>query len=308
MNFCFTTSLDFPVASVILVFPGQPRSEKTFSTMAPGKTKSVRTVKKLPGGKRNKWKKGQSSCSNPNTFQHRQKVKVGVGFLGQNPRPKGGLSLTEQALKKLDDHDVDDDDDAMMNGDNNNDDDVMSQTSSGATFKTWATGFTNCTNTSFNKVLLYSNGDSAMRKEILAVLAAVTDVIKTNDGKESETEYFAALLTVVDALLGSASSNSVVGEADVSSGQKDTLTAATYLLSLVLRRVSEGVLRKKFAEASKILIKVLVGIAEDPPTSLAKSTMRCLARILRVQELAVWKESYSLQVRVKCSIWFDWFD
>lgn len=259
--------------------------------MAPGKTKSARTVKKLAGGKRNKWKKGQSSSSNPTSFKHREKIKVGVGFLGQNPRPKGGFSLTEQALKKLDDGD----DDMAMNGDddNNTDDDAMSQTSSGATFKTWATGFTNCTNASFNKVLLYSNGDSAMRKEILAVLAAVTDVIKTNDGKESETEYFAALLTVIDALVSGATSET----ADLSA-QEDTLTAATYLLSLVLRRVSEGVLRKKFAEASKILMRVLVGIADDPPTSLAKSTMRCLARILRVQELAVWKESYSMQVRL----------
>jgi len=73
-------------------------------------------------------------------------------------------------------------------------DDAASMASSGATFKTWATGFTNCTNASFDKVLLRANGDSAMQKEILAVLAAVTDVIKTNGGKESETEYFAALL------------------------------------------------------------------------------------------------------------------
>jgi hypothetical protein len=30
----------------------------------------------------------------------------------------------------------------------------------------------------------------------LAVLAAVTEVIKENDGKETETEYFAALVRV----------------------------------------------------------------------------------------------------------------
>ena len=124
--------------------------------MAPGKTKSVRTVKKLAGGKRNKWKKGQSSCSNPDTFKHREKLKVGVGFLGQASarlRGSGGLSLTEEALKKLDD----DDGDVGMAGADDAADDALSQTSSGATFKTWATGFTNCTNASFDKVSLYSN-------------------------------------------------------------------------------------------------------------------------------------------------------
>ena len=279
--------------------------------MAPvkAKSKSTRTVKKLTGGKRNKWKKGQSSSSNPDTFKHRQKVKVGIGYLGHGGwrGAGGGFSLSEQALKKLND---DDDNDALMTGDDNNnsdDDDAMSQTSSGITAKTWASNFTNCTNASFDKVLLFSNGDSAMRKEILAVLAAVTDVIKTQGGKETETEYFAALLTVVDALLSSGApkgedaADAVQADDDSSSSDVpvDTLTAAIYLLSLVLRRVSEAVLRKKFSDATNILTKVLVDVASsgDPPTSLVKSTMRCLARILRVQELAVWKESYTLQVK-----------
>jgi len=56
------------------------------------------------------------------------------------------------------------------------------------------------------------------------------------------------------------------------------------------------VLRKKFADSTKVLMKVLVGVAADPPTSLTKALLRCLARILRVQETMVWKESYSLQV------------
>lgn len=35
---------------------------------------------------------------------------------------------------------------------------------------------------------------SALHKEMLAVLAAITEVIKTNGGSESSTEYFAALV------------------------------------------------------------------------------------------------------------------
>jgi hypothetical protein len=36
--------------------------------------------------------------------------------------------------------------------------------------------------------------DSALHKEMLAILAAVAEVIKSNGGKETETEYFGALV------------------------------------------------------------------------------------------------------------------
>ena len=35
-------------------------------------------------------------------------------------------------------------------------------------------------------------------KETLAVLAAVTEVIKSQGGKETETEYFAALMSTIE--------------------------------------------------------------------------------------------------------------
>lgn len=36
---------------------------------------------------------------------------------------------------------------------------------------------------------------SALHKEMLAVLAAITEVIKANGGTENTTEYFAALVS-----------------------------------------------------------------------------------------------------------------
>jgi len=254
--------------------------------MAP-KAKSARTVKKLTGGKRNKWKKGQSSSSNPDTFKHRKNIKVGVGFLGQPEKRSMGQSLATE-LRKLEDEDMSDGPDQLSDPWS---EDAESQAS---TAKTWASNFTNCTNASFDKVLLFANGDSAMRKEILAVLAAVTDVIKAQGGKETETEYFAALLTVIETLVPATTPKEGEG---VDEAPMQTLSAATYLLSLVLRRVGEGVLRKKFSESTSILTKLLANLAaHDPPTSLLKSTIRSLARILRVQEMAVWKESYTQQV------------
>lgn len=40
--------------------------------------------------------------------------------------------------------------------------------------------------------------NSAMHKEMLAVLAAVTEVIKQNGGTESSTEYYAALVILLE--------------------------------------------------------------------------------------------------------------
>lgn len=37
---------------------------------------------------------------------------------------------------------------------------------------------------------------SALHKEMLAVLAAITEVIKANGGTENTTEYFAALVSI----------------------------------------------------------------------------------------------------------------
>ena len=44
----------------------------------------------------------------------------------------------------------------------------------------------------------FSSAKSAGQKEMLAVLAAVTEVIKSQGGKETETEYFAALMTTLE--------------------------------------------------------------------------------------------------------------
>ena len=54
----------------------------------------------------------------------------------------------------------------------------------------------------------------------MAVLAAVTEVIKENDGKESETEYFAALMTGLESVKES----------------EDTAAAFVYLIALAIKK------------------------------------------------------------------------
>lgn len=66
--------------------------------------------------------------------------------------------------------------------------------SSYQTMKTFASDWSDCTNMSFNRFLNVFRSDSALHKEMLAILAAITDVIKENGGTESATEYYCALV------------------------------------------------------------------------------------------------------------------
>lgn len=62
------------------------------------------------------------------------------------------------------------------------------------TMQSFASEWTDCSNMSYNRFLNVFRSDSALHKEMLAILAAVTEVIKENNGTESSTEYFCALV------------------------------------------------------------------------------------------------------------------
>lgn len=70
---------------------------------------------------------------------------------------------------------------------------------------------------------------------MLAVLAAVTEVIKEKGGQETETEYFAAFLTSLTTL-----------ESDLS------ITAAVALINMVIKRVPPSLLRQRFSDISQV--------------------------------------------------------
>ncbi len=48
-------------------------------------------------------------------------------------------------------------------------------------------------------------------QEMLAVLAAITEVIKSQNGAETETEYFAALMTTLEVIFALQGSTEVIG-------------------------------------------------------------------------------------------------
>ncbi|XP_009877475.1 PREDICTED: RRP12-like protein, partial [Apaloderma vittatum] len=144
---------------------------------------------------------------------------------------------------------------------------------------TFLSGLSDCTNITFSKVQRFWESNSAAHKEICAVLAAVTEVIRSRGGKESETEYFAALMTTLEVVESS-----------------ESLAAVAYLLNLVLKRVPSPVLIKKFSDTSKAFMGILSSQACSSSTSALRWILSCLAMLMRKQDLAAWSYPITLQV------------
>lgn len=77
-----------------------------------------------------------------------------------------------------------------------------------------------------------------LQNEVLAVLAATAELIKDSNGTESDAEYFAALLTVIEA---------------IPAADESKLAAAVYLLGLVAKKVDKSVSRKCFSRAHQVV-------------------------------------------------------
>ena len=75
--------------------------------------------------------------------------------------------------------------------------DLTSETS-GGTFRTMVSGVSDCTNITFNRIKTYWNKNPEKHREVVAVLAAITEIIREKGfSDESETAYFAVLSTTL---------------------------------------------------------------------------------------------------------------
>uniref|UniRef100_A0A8C5B503 Ribosomal RNA processing 12 homolog n=1 Tax=Gadus morhua TaxID=8049 RepID=A0A8C5B503_GADMO len=214
---------------------------------------------KLKSGVANKlkrWKKGHSSDSNPETNRYRQAAKS--RFFS---RPKKS-DLTVDALKLHNDLQVGPLDLAFTE----------------KTSGTFLSGLSDCSNLTFSKVQRYWESNSAPHKEICAVLAAVTEVIRSQGGKETETEYFAALMTTLEAV-----------------DAPESLAAVAYLLCLVMKRVPTPVLVSKYSDTSKALMDVMSQQASCETGSALRWVLSCLATLLKKQDVSVWNYPSTLQ-------------
>nr|CAG4649918.1 EOG090X00E0 [Sida crystallina] len=256
------------------------------------------------GSKGKRWAKGHSSSSNPSTKKHREAAKSNFfqPFL-LNSKPTSGEhvskgGLTEDALKQHTFASQTERLPASKAGapsesitappsvfEGEFDDDVVSIRSgstykSQSSFKTFATGFSNCSNVSFNKLYRGFSPNSSLHKEMLSVLAAIAEVIKQQGGKETDTEYFAALMTTLD----------------VAEASEDSLGATLCLLGLVIKRVPSTVLKLKFAPTSKKLFDLLGNHVESENSILLRSIIGCLGVLMRNQDPSVWSSSSTEQI------------
>ncbi|KAM3912961.1 RRP12-like protein isoform 2-T2 [Leptodactylus fuscus] len=234
-----------------------------------GKTGKLRSG---TAGKLKRWKKGHSSDSNPEAKRHREAARS--RFFST---PSGKSDLTVDALKLHNDLQSGSFSIQKKPEEEMEDDAEMAVTEkSGATF---LSGLSDCTNVTFGKVQRFWESNSAAHKEICAVLAAVTEVIRSQGGNETETEYFAALMTTLEAVDSS-----------------ESLAAVAYLLNLVMKRVPGPVLIKRFSDTSKAFMDILASQAKIGSVSAARWVISCLAVLLRKQDLSVWNYPSTLQV------------
>ncbi|XP_028278467.1 RRP12-like protein [Parambassis ranga] len=223
------------------------------------------------GSKLKRWKKGHSSDSNPQTSRFRQAAKS--RFFS---RPSEKSDLTVDALKLHNELqagplEVSARKDASMEEEP---DEMLSERTAG----TFLSGLSDCSNLTFRKVQRFWESNSAAHKEICAVLAAVTEVIRGQGGKETETEYFAALMTTLE----------VVDSAE-------SQAAVAYLLNLVIKRVPAPVLMSKFSDTTKALMDVMSKQATSDTASALRWILSCLATLLRKQDASVWTYPSTLQ-------------
>uniref|UniRef100_A0A1B6DDY2 Uncharacterized protein n=1 Tax=Clastoptera arizonana TaxID=38151 RepID=A0A1B6DDY2_9HEMI len=230
-------------------------------------------------GKGNRWTKGHSSICNPTAQLHRKSAQnrffqenLGLGTIN-------GPGLTAAALKVLDNK--------SLSRASSVKDDAESWTDVESTVAktfnscdTFASDWSRCSNLSFNKLINNFRSDSALHKDMLAVLASTTEVIENQGGSGTNTEYYGAFITTLENI-----------DCD------ESLLAATInLLSMGIKTVPREVLIATFSKSSRTLMSVMVKYADSEETMIIRSVIKCLQEVLRAQDATVWKDNSTLNI------------
>ncbi|XP_059092600.1 RRP12-like protein [Tigriopus californicus] len=242
-------------------------------------------VRSKSAKKGQRWARGQSGQSNPVKHRHRDAAKSrswggtsasGRSAANDSPWAAGPGKLTAESLLK---HDALSGD-AVMSSMPIDDDDAVSLGQTAKTFETFASDWTQCSHQSFHRLMRRFNANNPQHKEMLAILAAITELIKEKGGEESSTEYFAALLATLE-----------------STDTLEALSAVLTLVSMVIKTVPAEVLQAKFGVVSKLLLDLLAQQSEaGQSTSVVRALIGCLSVLLRAQSLFTWKQSSTHQV------------
>ncbi|XP_037936985.1 RRP12-like protein [Teleopsis dalmanni] len=238
------------------------------------------------------WSKGQSSTSNPEQMKHRLKAKSRFFHsnlsLAQTEGNETSNALTLEAVQKHEQRQaykpestVNDVAFSLKSFNINDEDESMSESQPGGTFqtfKTFASTYSNCSNMSFKKLLVGFRATSDLHKSMLAILAALTEIIKERGGTESSTEYFLLLMEQIE-----------------SSTEDEDIKAGISLLAMGIKTVPPAVLRKRFSETGQILIACLKRFIDPSHQNIIRYIIGCLSVLLRAQEYATWTYSSTWQ-------------
>ena len=249
------------------------------------------------GKNRQRWKKGQSSSSNPNKTKHRDAAKarlLRVGFggqLGTSAEPEvprgfgnGAAKLTAESLLR---HDAFmGNADLQTSGDKKIAEDALTLGQTNKTFDSFASSvWSQCSNVSFARLLPRFNPSNPKHKEMLAILSAIGEVIAENSDAQINNEeipsakYFGALLTSLDA-------------ADTTEG----LSATVGLLSIVIKTVDKELLQAKFSPSSKLLLELLSKHGHSEDASVVRGLLGCLSILLRAEDKETWSHKSTMMI------------
>ncbi|XP_055376742.1 RRP12-like protein [Condylostylus longicornis] len=236
------------------------------------------------------WKKGHSSTSNPENMKYRSRAKsrffqANLNAGNEVNKPQG---LTVEALMKheaklqyatgLQDPTVNEICGSIKSLSFDGSMQSESELGTFKTFQTFASSYSSCSNMSFKKLLNGFRSNSQSHKEMLAILTALTEIIKERGGKETSTEYFILLMETIEA----------------STGDSETI-AGISLLAMGIKSVPLPVLRKKFSETAKTLLDLLEHFMNGNNPAVIRQIIGCLSVLLRAQDFSTW--SYSSTMR-----------
>ncbi|EDX01601.1 RRP12-like protein [Drosophila yakuba] len=242
-------------------------------------------------GKGKTWSKGQSATSNPDQMKHRLKAKSRFFQPNLSLAAATPTGLTMEAVHKheqrqafnaetttvndvagsLKSFKLDDDDDGMSGS-------GTAPTGTFKTFQTFASNYSTCSNTSFRKLLTGFRASSDLHKEMLAILSALTEIIREKGGGESSTEYFLLLMEQIEAAT-----------------EERDIVAGVALLAMGIKSVPAPVLRKRFAQTAATMQALLQRFMEATNQSVIRYVIGCLSVLLRAQDYATWTYSSTFQ-------------
>ncbi|KAF8778496.1 RRP12-like protein like [Argiope bruennichi] len=194
------------------------------------------------------WKKGQSCVFKPEINKFRQEAKKRPMFGN-----RGDGNLTEALLaqhNKITSESICD-----------GSEDVMSVGG-----ETALTAYTNCSLPTFNRLQKNFNPRSLIHREMIAALAAVTEVLKANQMEETETNYFTSLITSLESV-----------------DTDESMTAIVCLLAIIVKRMDESVLKSQSKKVMETLVNLLIKYMNSDHCALLRNLLKVMYPLLKVK-------------------------